>query len=152
RHGNNDMLLEISEKQQVPFDMKATEKVVWAALRDVGVRKLQSIKDFNAQVQVHGEQRRETNNTMTIRYVLLFKTMFTFRCRKAVRKYVEQDRLVFICVITTEPTSDTSHTYTLQFVVCSMEAMCLSSRVIAVCPAIFHRNVTPCYPRILKCT
>ncbi|OWY90610.1 hypothetical protein PHMEG_00041185 [Phytophthora megakarya] len=94
----------------------------------MGVEGLQCIKDFDGQVQCHVQHRRETNDTTAISHLLTnssFNTVFAFHCRKVVRKYVEQDRSVFSCVIKTQPTLDTSQfctdTCTLQVVVRPIE-------------------------------
>ncbi|OWZ11809.1 hypothetical protein PHMEG_00015120 [Phytophthora megakarya] len=132
RHANNDVFLEMSEKQLLPFDSKATEKAVWAAVEDIGLQGLQCIKDVDAQIQFHAQHRQETNNTMMISHIVAttgfekggFTSGFAYLNRKVARKFVEQDRSVFICTISSHPTLDTPYSCkfgcTLRVIVRSM--------------------------------
>ncbi|POM63422.1 Hypothetical protein PHPALM_21182 [Phytophthora palmivora] len=108
RHAVNDVFLEVLVKQLVPFREKVTENAVWTALGQFAMQPLQSVKDVYGQVDFYAQNSQETTNTMMISYSAAlpgFRSMdlLSVRIRKAVRKYVEENRTVFICRMETQP-------------------------------------------------
>ncbi|POM59885.1 hypothetical protein PHPALM_31322 [Phytophthora palmivora] len=95
RHLNScatdDVFLEILVQQLVPFGEKVTEKAVWSALGQIGMQPLQCKAD-----------------TMMISYAagtsgFRGSELQTTRIQKVMRKYVEIDRIVFVCRIEAQP-------------------------------------------------
>jgi hypothetical protein len=108
RNATNAVFLEVLEKQLVPFGAKTTEKAVWAALGRVGMQPLQCVKDMNAHVDFYAQDSKQTDDTMMISYVAAtagFRKadLTSIRIRKAMRKYVEATRAVFVCRLETQP-------------------------------------------------
>ncbi|EGZ08602.1 hypothetical protein PHYSODRAFT_465594, partial [Phytophthora sojae] len=108
RHVRNDVFLEVLEKQLVPFPAKKTERAVWGALGQVGMQALQCVKDINAQVDFYAQNSQETDDTMMISYAAASSgfrgsEVQTVRVRKVMRKYVEENRTVFVCRLETLP-------------------------------------------------
>ncbi|KAE8904581.1 hypothetical protein PF005_g8563 [Phytophthora fragariae] len=111
RHVMNDVFLEIMEKQVVPFPAKKTEMEVWGALGQIGMQALQCVKDVNAQVDFYAQNSQETDDTMMISYAAAAsgfqgsenQTTSSIRIRKVMRKYVEDDRTVFVSRMETLP-------------------------------------------------
>lgn len=100
--------MEVLEKQLVPFPAKKTERAVWGALGQVGMQALQCVKDINAQVDFYAQNSQETDDTMMISYAAASSgfrgsEVQTVRVRKVMRKYVEENRTVFVCRLETLP-------------------------------------------------
>ncbi|KAG7378389.1 hypothetical protein PHYPSEUDO_010141 [Phytophthora pseudosyringae] len=111
RQATNDVFLELLEKQVLPFDTKATERAVWTALENLATQGLQCVRDVDAQVHFHAQHRKHTKDTMmTSHWVATsgFKAPQIYHIRKVVRKYMEADRAVFVCVVSSEPRTDSS--------------------------------------------
>ncbi|KAL4165831.1 hypothetical protein KRP22_014541 [Phytophthora ramorum] len=104
RHATNGTMLEIMEKQIVPFKAKMTEKAVASALGQIAMQPLQCVKVVDVQVDFYAQNSQQSDDTMMISYTVMTAgfhraDMRLVRIRKVMRKYVEVDRTVFICRI-----------------------------------------------------
>ncbi|KAF1773463.1 hypothetical protein GQ600_14011 [Phytophthora cactorum] len=105
RNITNGLFLELLQRHLVPFDLATTEKAVWKAMRQIIFQGLAKVQDYSSRAQFHAHHVEETANTL--------KTLLCGDCqsrrpesaqfRKVVRKYVENDRVVFICKNLMEP-------------------------------------------------
>ncbi|POM70769.1 Hypothetical protein PHPALM_12745 [Phytophthora palmivora] len=98
--------LEIMHQNLVPFTSKKTEKSVWACLSEIGMRSLEGVKDYNKEVSFHAQHSEESNNTMVTNYFAATSgvpAVSGAQVQKVLRKYVEENRVVFICQTLMEP-------------------------------------------------
>lgn len=105
----NGLFLELSQKHITPFSFQQTAKAMWTALCQVGFQNLQSVGDLSKHANFRVLQVEEANNTLMMSYVAEITGMPHLgnvegaHFRRAVRKYVESDRAVFICKDLMEP-------------------------------------------------
>ncbi|RLN92108.1 hypothetical protein BBJ28_00001140 [Nothophytophthora sp. Chile5] len=104
---SNGMFLELTQKTVVPFDRQATDKAMWACLGLADWQGLQSVKDMGKQIHFHAHHTEEAGDTrMSSFFAKTSSSISSLRgvqIRKAVRKYEEADRTVFISQGLVEP-------------------------------------------------
>ncbi|KAK1935819.1 hypothetical protein P3T76_010513 [Phytophthora citrophthora] len=94
------------QKTVIPFAIHETEKAVWKVLMDHGTGSVKRLKDFSNMVDFHGEQAEETCDTITCSYFAATPgnaDASGAQVRKVVRKYTEDDKVVFIYKMVAEP-------------------------------------------------
>ncbi|KAG7389342.1 hypothetical protein PHYBOEH_007523 [Phytophthora boehmeriae] len=102
----NGFFLEITQRYLMPFSLRKVEKAIWKALSYIGFQNLKAIVDFSKQVHFHAYHVEEANNTMKVSYfaeTTIHDKVRGANFRKVVRKYVENDRVVFIWKCMMEP-------------------------------------------------
>ncbi|KAG7389343.1 hypothetical protein PHYBOEH_007524 [Phytophthora boehmeriae] len=99
--------LELTQRNVLPFGLRRTEKSVMKALSQIGFQNLKSIGAIAKQVQFHAYHVEELNNTMKLSFFaetpMPGGNMKGADFRSVVRKYVETDRVVFVCKSLMEP-------------------------------------------------
>ncbi|RLN94655.1 hypothetical protein BBJ28_00004086 [Nothophytophthora sp. Chile5] len=106
RNISNGVFLELMQKNEVPFGVRDTERAVWACLSHIGMRGLQCVKDFNRQVNFHAQHSEGSGDTMVTSFFAALSNLEGVsgaQTRKVVRKYVEEERGVFICRTLVDP-------------------------------------------------
>ncbi|KAG7382267.1 hypothetical protein PHYBOEH_010553 [Phytophthora boehmeriae] len=111
RYANRDIslgtFLELTQRNVVPFGLRETEKALWKTLSQVGFQNLKSVGDIAKKVHFHAFHVEELNNTTKMSFFA--ETTWQDRhlkgadFRSVARKYVESDRVVFICKTLVEP-------------------------------------------------
>ncbi|ETN19885.1 hypothetical protein PPTG_03011 [Phytophthora nicotianae INRA-310] len=106
RNVTNGLFLELLQRHAVPFDMATTEKAVWKAMRLIIFQGLTKVHEFSPRVQFHAHHVEESSNTLKTSFFVEAADLGDVKgaqLRKVVRKYVENDRVVFICKNLMEP-------------------------------------------------
>ncbi|KAG6955682.1 hypothetical protein JG687_00011041 [Phytophthora cactorum] len=106
RNVTNGLFLELLQRHLVPFDLATTEKAVWKAMRQIIFQGLAKVQDYLSRAQFHAHHVEETANTLKTSFFVEIANLGDLKgaqFRKVVRKYVENDRVVFICKNLMEP-------------------------------------------------
>ncbi|GMF50245.1 unnamed protein product [Phytophthora fragariaefolia] len=119
RNVTNGLFLELMQRHLIPFGLKTTEKAMYKAMREIGFQGLRNVEDVAGRVQFHSHRIEDTNNTIKASFFVetpKLKDLRGAQFRKVVQKYVEKDRVVFICKTLMEPvlskTGKTSESHT----------------------------------------
>ncbi|KAL3670622.1 hypothetical protein V7S43_003814 [Phytophthora oleae] len=101
RHNvSNGLFLESSHRHRVPFDLRTTEKAMWKVMAQIVFQGMPNVQDFSSRVQFHTEHVEQSSDTIKTSFFVEtagFGDIKGARLRKVVRKYVENDRVVYIC-------------------------------------------------------
>jgi hypothetical protein len=103
RNVTNGLFLEFMQRHLLPFDLQTTEKAVWKAMQQIIFQGLAGVQNHS---QFHAHHLEEANNTLRTSFFAETPSLGDVRgalLRKVVRKYVEKDRVVFICKNLMEP-------------------------------------------------
>ncbi|KAG1712887.1 hypothetical protein DVH05_000622 [Phytophthora capsici] len=132
RHNvTSGLFLESSYRHRVPFDLRTTEQAMWKVMGQNMFYGSQIAKNFGARIQFHDHHVEETNDTIKTSFfvdIAGFGDVGGAHIRKVVRKYVENDRVVFICknlmmpILQTKEPSSGFHSRTTLRVVLRSEA------------------------------
>ncbi|KAG2774166.1 hypothetical protein Pcac1_g15045 [Phytophthora cactorum] len=100
------VFLEIMHQNFVPFNFRETERVVWVCLSEIGMRSLEGVRDYNKEVSFHAQHLEKDNNTMVTSYFAAttgVPAVSGAQFQKVLRKYIEENRAVFVCQTEMEP-------------------------------------------------
>ncbi|KAE8904862.1 hypothetical protein PF005_g8567 [Phytophthora fragariae] len=106
RHVTDGLFLEIMERRLVPFDIRTTEKAMYKTTRQIGFQETISVGDLADRVQFHSHHIEESSNTIKTSVFAEASNVGDVRgahFRKVVQRYVEKDRVVFVCKMLMEP-------------------------------------------------
>eukprot|EP00644_Phytophthora_capsici_P011761 jgi/Phyca11/123200/e_gw1.50.372.1 len=101
----NGVFYERLEKTVIPFNMHQTQKAVWKVLMDHGIESVKRLKGFSVVVDFHNTQSEEACDTITSSYFAAtpgISGASGAQVRKVVRKYTEEDKIVFVCMVLSE--------------------------------------------------
>ncbi|KAG6963294.1 hypothetical protein JG688_00008199 [Phytophthora aleatoria] len=100
------VFLEIMHQNFVPFSFRETERAVWVCLSEIGMRSLEGVRDYNKEVSFHAQHLEKDNNTMVTSYFAAttgVPAVSGAQFQKVLRKYIEENRAVFVCQTEMEP-------------------------------------------------
>ncbi|KAG7389353.1 hypothetical protein PHYBOEH_007534 [Phytophthora boehmeriae] len=103
---SDGLFMELMQRVVVPFGIRETEKAVWKALTGIWFQGLKTA-DIAKHARFHAYRVGESNNTMKISFFAevsgLLQAVKGAAFRAVVRKYVENDRVVFVYKSLLEP-------------------------------------------------
>ncbi|KAG3112407.1 hypothetical protein PI125_g8243 [Phytophthora idaei] len=102
----DEVFLEIMHQNFVPFNFRETERAVWVCLSEIGMRSLEGVRDYNKEVSFHAQHLEKDNNTMVTSYFAAttgVPAVSGAQFQKVLRKYIEENRAVFVCQTEMEP-------------------------------------------------
>ncbi|POM68707.1 Hypothetical protein PHPALM_15101 [Phytophthora palmivora] len=130
------VVLEISQRNLLPFSLHTVKKSVWTILKGLETGDLKRIHDFNNMFKFHGQYSEESRDTITTSYFSASPGIEAVRgaqIRKVSRVYVEENRIVLIWKMLAEPKLEGSNApagyhieMTLQMVMQQDEALTVS--------------------------
>ncbi|KAG7389344.1 hypothetical protein PHYBOEH_007525 [Phytophthora boehmeriae] len=108
RNNSIGTFLELTQRSMLPFGLRRTEKAVMKALSQIAFQNLKSVGAIAKKVHFHAYHVEELNNTMKLSFFAETPlpgkaNMKGADIRSVVRKYVETDRVVFVCKSLMEP-------------------------------------------------
>ncbi|OWZ09791.1 hypothetical protein PHMEG_00017453 [Phytophthora megakarya] len=106
RNITNGQFLELIQRYVLPFDIHTTEKAMWNVMRQIIFQGLTQVEKFVPHVHFHSHHVEASNSTLKTSFRAEVANLGDVKCvqfRTVVRKYIEQNRVVFICKITLEP-------------------------------------------------
>ncbi|KAK1935821.1 hypothetical protein P3T76_010515 [Phytophthora citrophthora] len=97
---------ERQEKTEIPFDDQQTQEAVWKVLLDHGIGSVKRLKGLSSMVDFRNKQSNESSDTITSSYFAAtprINGVSGAQVRKVVRKYTEDNKVVFIYKVVVEP-------------------------------------------------
>ncbi|KAF1779671.1 hypothetical protein GQ600_6621 [Phytophthora cactorum] len=105
QHGRRWVFLEIMHQNFVPSTFEKRSGV-WVCLSEIGMRSLEGVRDYNKEVSFHAQHLEKDNNTMVTSYFAAttgVPAVSGAQFQKVLRKYIEENRAVFVCQTEMEP-------------------------------------------------
>lgn len=102
RHNiNSGLFLEISQRHRVPFDLKTTASAMWKFLgQSTMIQGMKSVEEFAPRVNTSSHYFEQTSDIIKRSFLIETTNRNNVKgsqIRTIARKYVENDRVVFIC-------------------------------------------------------
>ncbi|KAF4135513.1 hypothetical protein GN958_ATG15294 [Phytophthora infestans] len=106
RSAMNDVVLEMTTRNLLPFSLQKTAKTARVVLNNLGTSGLKRIKDVGIQITFHAQESEESRDTLVTSYFSAtpgHPLISGAQVRKVMRMSVEEDCAVFIWKMMAEP-------------------------------------------------
>ncbi|KAE9276468.1 hypothetical protein PR003_g29054 [Phytophthora rubi] len=102
----NGAYYEVCQKRLVPFSIQETDRAVWRCLGSLGLTNMQDVGGPGVRFNCHSDPMEADDNTLQTTFSVVIsgveKLVGTYN-QKVVRRYKDNERVVFICRVLSEP-------------------------------------------------